>query len=346
LSTRPSSGVLILIGIGAAQAATFEPTSPGALPLTHGTWQRSTIFRSNPGLVVPVGESTVTLLQENTVSDGAQTGGLTGALDTTATRADPVTGEVGVSISGGTTSFLEDEPSIRAQAAIFDLLTFDFASGSTGTVSYSVSIDGTISNADLLDTSNYVSATTTVGLYDVTDAASPFIVFGSEGSLGNGVGPQIDVEFGPGGSFTFANEVSFARGGLAVIPSALEPAFLAGSLVPGLGAYRIDTGGEVFKVDQTISDSFTVSEGRTYALFFESVARGGDRTTADFLGTSTFELAIPEGTSVTTASGVLPVTTMASPVPVPAAMPLLVAGLALLGALKARRAPRAGLRTR
>ncbi|WP_340108796.1 PEP-CTERM sorting domain-containing protein [Pikeienuella sp. HZG-20] len=101
-----------------------------------------------------------------------------------------------------------------------------------------------------------------------------------------------------------------------------------------------------FDVDRTLSGSITVEANKRYDVFASlSIAAATNQNDIsimmDFMNTGTFGIDADPGVTYTSSSGVFldstGVTPPPSPVPVPAALPLLLGGLGLLGFVSRRR---------
>ncbi|QIE55255.1 hypothetical protein G5B40_07180 [Pikeienuella piscinae] len=322
------------VSAGAAHAATFEPLTPGALGIDSGTEIRGSITVLDP------------TRQErfNTVSTGAQNVERTLLDGEFKNRASLATGEVG--------AFLGVTPSTSfagasTNALLFDVLSFDFGDAESGNVSYAVNYDGILSNTDDgTGSDNLVIGSTSIRIFDVTDLDSAFKVFGSEGSLGNLVGPNSVGEYDPElDEFVFENLVSSTSGGLAVIGAGLEADVLSGNFsIGGADSFIVDGSGAANLFDGTLTDTFFAEEGRIYALSLtSSVTTNGDQPSiGDLFSTSVLSLSADPGATIFSASGMLPGTDAApdiGAVPLPASGVLLLGALALLtgGAVKRRR---------
>ncbi|QIE57451.1 hypothetical protein G5B40_19575 [Pikeienuella piscinae] len=99
-----------------------------------------------------------------------------------------------------------------------------------------------------------------------------------------------------------------------------------------------------FDIDQTLSGSITVEANKQYDVFASlSVAAATNQNDIsimmDFMNTGTFAIDADPGVTYTSSSGVFLDSTGVTPsaVPVPAALPLLLGGLGLLGFVSRRR---------
>lgn len=322
----------LIASAGAANAATFEPLSPGPLAINSGTQVRGSITILDP------------TRQErfNTVSTDAQTVEQTLLDGQFKGRADLATGEVG--------AFLGVTPSTSyaggsTDAKLFDLLSFDFGSAESGNISYSISYDGVISNKDDgTGAQNLVAGSTSIRIFDVTGLDTAFKIFGQEGSLGNSVGQNSIGEYDPElDEFVFENLVSSASGGLAVVSPGLESDVASGNYaIGGADRFIVDGSGTAKPFSGVLTDTFFAEAGRTYALSLTSTvfSQGDQPSLGDLFSTSVLSLSADPGATIFSASGVLPGTSPApqvGAVPLPATGGLLVGALALLSGRFVRR---------
>ncbi|WP_340107480.1 hypothetical protein [Pikeienuella sp. HZG-20] len=319
---------------GAAQSATFEPLTPGPLGINSGTQIRGGVTVLDP------------TRQErfNTVSTGAQNAERTLLDGAFKNRASLATGEVG--------AFLGVTPSTSfagasTDAVLFDVLSFDFGGATSGNISYAVDYDGVLSNTDDgAGSDNLVAGSTSIRIFDVTDLASAFLVFGQVGSLGNLVAPNSIGEYDFDlDEFVFENLVSSTSGGLAVVGAGLEDDVASGDFgIGGADRFIVDGSGAATPFEGVLTDTFFAEEGRTYALSLSSsVFTSGDQPSiGDLFSTSALSFSADPGATIFSASGMLPGTAAApgvGAVPLPASGVLLLGALALLsgGLVKRRR---------
>ncbi len=267
-------------------------------------WSGSAYAESLPmaGAVAQVSTTTAplswTLVQPGT--SGSSSGPASSA------SIDLTTGEVRVAVSGTTNPY--------AGAQGFEFLTF---SGS-GTVSYSYSISGTMSNTN---PTGDISLGGSALIYDVT-----------------GMSPNyFGVPVIPGNYNINAAPISFSSAITHVYGNSFNITPFLGSTN---GTYIQSQDGTIIPVLTDLSGSFAVDPGHIYAisLLLVGSTRGpnsGNLQTADFSNTAAFQFTDLDGLTFNSSSGQFLANTSV-PTPEPTTFSLLVFGLAGTFALRRR----------
>lgn len=338
-----SAVMSIAFGASAAQALTFVPLTTGPLELDPGNQTRT---------FVTIVTSGSTSARTNLVSTEAQDRAVDALGQSAAVRANLATGSTGASASLAPPAEGAGYAAANADAKIFDLVQFVFPGASSGLVTFSLTVDETISNADAAGGSQTVAiGWGTASVFDVTGLPSPFLVLGSDGGEGNLVRADaqgfFDDTIPPFGEFVFTNRPAHATAGLALIPGGLEADVADGSYaIGGADEYQVNTTGDPVAFSKTVEASFVAEAGRFYAFEVSTnVSVSGDSAAAaDLLGATTFGFTDLSGGVAFSASGLLPGTSPATTgadatVPLPAPVALLAAAVLGLGAAARRRAP-------
>lgn len=252
--------------------------------------------------------------------------------------ADFISGSVGYESSVGTASAnlstgetkvltsiqgtdTRESASGNSYAEAVDFLTFD----SDATVSFDLGIDGSLSVTQAGDWALFQGS---ARFFDVTALAN---VFESDGhTLTQAVISNEVEDASTRGQFEYL--------GANFTPRPEDPDF-------GFDAYiSTNTTGVPLSIDMILSGTLDVLAGHTYLVLLGSLAMAADGTelglaAADFDSTSTFAFTNLGGASFTSASGVFPGAAQAA-VSAPATLPLLFAGLGLIGYSTSRRSIR------
>ena len=243
-----------------AHALTFVPVDVGPTALQSGTQAR--VF------------ATVNLetTSDNLVSTEAQARTVNERGQTASVSADLATGQTGASVALSPSGLGFNFDSVSADAKIFDVVQFSFAGAPSGEVSFSMRVDGTLSNADdVAGNDTVVIGSGQVRVFDVTDFLPAFQVFGRQGGEGNLLGANaqgfFDEDIPPFGEFVFTNSEAIVSAGLALIPASLEDDVLDGFYaIGGADEYQVDTTGEPVAFDKLLAGSYIAEAGRIYTF--------------------------------------------------------------------------------
>ncbi|MEM6440975.1 MAG: hypothetical protein AAF763_14915 [Pseudomonadota bacterium] len=335
---RSATTCVALLAAAPATALTFTPVTPGPLGQDSGTNTRTFVAISgieprSTSIVAPV-------VQNRSTNEFGQS---------LSARADLAAGETGAAV---TFDPLTDFDNVSADGQIFDVVEFSFPGATSGAVTFTMSVDGTLSNSnDPEGSDTVVIGSGLARVFDVTGLDDAFLVIGSEGASSNVVSPNIegffDEDIPPFGEFVFTNLAAEASAGLALVPENLVSDIEAGLFaIGGADDFLVDVSGEPVEFDKTVEAGFIAEEGRAYAVqILTNVAAFGDSPgSADLMGTTSFEFTDLSGGTAFSASGLLPGTIAAPPepdgsaeIPLPAPVALLLTGLLGLGAAAKRR---------
>lgn len=241
--------------------------------------------------------------------------------------------DIGVrAVAGDVSDFPIDQGPIAATAVttgvIWDQITFNFADTSEKSVDFELNFDGSLQVTDPLGSLAYYFGG--FGIYDITEMPDA-IFFEYEDTNAALIGTNaLDSTPALAGA-------AFLRGVVStedILDSLeLDPAF------PNFPfevdqEFFVDGSGQVFDVAGSLADTFVAEEGRIYAIAITVTAaasgRGGSRV--DAFNTVSVGVSGVANSEFSTASGML----FAAPVPVPAAAPLMLAGLGLFAAKRRR----------
>lgn len=280
----------------------------------------------------------------NVVSSSDQSGLLQGGFSSSAYTTDLAAGTVGVAASRAGDADGVQRSSAQVSAGIFDTLVFDFGGAESGTVAFSLTMDGTFSN---LASSSYGGGIGHIAIADVTGLESSFFFGGriDDPRFASPTPNSADIqEFG---SLLFAapEYLVFDRSGMALISPDREVDVQSGALSfldpssPFFNSFSISDSGESISFMRELTGEFLATAGNSYAFMIlnEAFVSGqGGSSLSDMLGTTTFGFTDLSGGSFTSHSGVFPGLSTVS-VPSPATLPLLLTGLGLLLLMARRR---------
>jgi hypothetical protein len=202
----------------------------------------------------------------------------------------------------------------QSYVSMFDVLNFDTPSNSSVDVSYSLSLDGSLSYSGVTPMSGYdlggASSFSILKIYDIT-----------------GVSNWLEVTDDPDDSLLFTSITPIISEHLG---AAVGSDLYIDSYSPYPESYQdltVDSSGGTIDINNSASGSFTVDPTRQYGirLNMSSVAIG--QAASDFLNTSNFQFTDLNGASFSSESGVFLSDISPSPVPVPAAALLFIPGL-------------------
>ena len=271
---------------------------------------------------------------------GARQGSLISDVDLSGSE---VSGDANVSYdisaaSGSLKTFAQVTGSNRSaafvSASLYDVLTFDFGSASSGLVTLSFSTDGSISGVPGV----FGSSATQMLLADVTGLPTPFFLDGfvsGPGQIAINSATRDVIDLGGGQILEFTSpSLLVDQRGYSEIDNSVgcPPVFDVCSSVPSNGTPLI--------VDYILEGTFLAETGREYALLLSTTSSviGEGSAISDFFSTSVFAITDTSGGIAFSASGILPGTTaVPAPIPLPASLPVLLSALGCIALLRNRR---------